>query len=43
MDLALKAIEERLDGPAKLDDLEFNEIQAALRALLMLTTDEQSV
>jgi hypothetical protein len=40
IDLALRAIEERLDGPAKLDELEFNEIQAALRALQLLGTDE---
>ena len=40
IDLALKAIDERLDGPAKLEDTEFKEIQTALRALQMLSTDE---
>jgi hypothetical protein len=40
IDLALKAIEERLDGPVKLDDAEFGEIQAALRALQLLGTEE---
>jgi hypothetical protein len=42
IDLALRAIEKRLDGPTKLDDSEFTEIQDALRALQMLSTDEQS-
>jgi hypothetical protein len=42
IDEALKAIEKRLDGPTKLDDAEFTEIQDALRALQMLSTDEQS-
>jgi hypothetical protein len=40
IDLSLKSIEERLDGTAKLEDLEFNEIQAALLALQLLSTDE---
>jgi len=40
IDLALNAIDERFDGPAELDELEFNEIQAALRALHLLSIDE---
>jgi hypothetical protein len=40
IDLALNAIEKRLDGPAKLEDAEFTEIQDALPALQMLSTDE---
>jgi hypothetical protein len=42
MDLALRAIEKRLDAPENLDNAEFTEIQDALRALQMLGTDEQS-
>ena len=42
IDEALKAIDQRLDGPTKLDDAEFTDIQYALRALQMLSTDEQS-
>jgi len=40
IDSALRAIDKRLDGPTKLDDAEFSEIQYALRALQMLNTDE---
>ena len=40
IDSALRAIDKRLDGPTKLDDAEFSEIQYALRALQMLSTDE---
>jgi hypothetical protein len=40
IDLALRAIEKRLDGPKNLDDAEFTEIRHALRALQMLSTDE---
>jgi hypothetical protein len=40
IDPALRAIDKRLDGPTKLDDAEFSEIQYALRALQMLNTDE---
>jgi hypothetical protein len=39
---ALKTIEERLDGPTKLDDTEFTDIQDALRALQMLRTEKTS-
>jgi hypothetical protein len=35
IDLALKEIEERLDGPRKLDAAEYHEIQDALRTLQM--------
>jgi hypothetical protein len=42
IDLALRAIEQRLDGPTKLDEAEFAEIQGALRALQLLSTDEKS-
>jgi hypothetical protein len=41
IDLALKAIETRLDGPKNLDDAEFTKMQDALRALPMLSTDEK--
>jgi hypothetical protein len=40
IDVALKEIEERLDGPRKLDTAEYHEIQEALRALQQLSTDE---
>ena len=40
IDVALKEIEERLDGPRKLDTAEYHEIQDALRALQLLSTDE---
>ena len=40
IDVALKEIEERLDGPRKLDIAEYHEIQEALRALQQLSTDE---
>jgi hypothetical protein len=40
IDSALRAIDKRLDEPIKLDDAEFSEIQYALRALQMLSTDE---
>jgi hypothetical protein len=40
IDVALKEIEERLDGPKKLDTAEYHEIQDALHALQMLSTDE---
>lgn len=42
IDLALRAIERRLDEPMNLDDAEFAEIRHALRALQMLSTDEGS-
>jgi hypothetical protein len=42
IDLALRAIEKRLDGPKNLDEAEFTEIQGALRALQLLSNDEQS-
>jgi hypothetical protein len=42
IDEALRAIQERLDGPTKIDDAEFADIQYALRALQMLSTDECS-
>ena len=42
IDLALRAIEHRLDGPTKLDEAEVTEIQGALRALQLLSTDEKS-
>jgi len=42
IDLALRAIEKRLDGSQKLDIAEYNEIHEALRALQMLSTDEVS-
>jgi hypothetical protein len=41
IDLALKAIETRLDGPKNLDDAEFTRLQDALRAPPMLSTDEK--
>jgi hypothetical protein len=41
IDVALRAIEKRLDGPAKLEDAEYAEIHNALRALQMQSTDEQ--
>jgi len=40
IDEALKAIDKRLDEPTKLDDAEFADIEYALRALQMLSTDE---
>jgi hypothetical protein len=40
IDVALKEIGERLDGPRKLDAAEYHEIQDALRALQLLSTDE---
>ncbi len=42
IDTALKEIEERLDGPRKLETEEYHEIQDALHALQMLSTDEAS-
>lgn len=36
-----KEIEERLDWPRKLDAAGYHEIQDALRALQILSTDEQ--
>jgi hypothetical protein len=39
IDAALTAIDERLDGTTKLDDEEFNEMQAALLSLHTLSTE----
>jgi|HubBroStandDraft_1064217.scaffolds.fasta_scaffold3517481_1 hypothetical protein len=39
IDAALDAVEERLDGLAKLEDAEFSELQSALRSLLGLSAE----
>jgi hypothetical protein len=40
IDEVLKAIDKRLDAARNLDLSEYNEIQGAIRALQMLSTDE---
>jgi hypothetical protein len=40
IDLALRTIEKSLDGPNNRDNAGFSEIQNELRALQMLSTDE---
>jgi hypothetical protein len=39
IDAALTAIDKRLDGTTKLDEAEFNEMQAALLSLHTLSTE----